>query len=523
MKIHSYSPRYPNFFRLLPSYFGAEIVMIFILMLLMQSCTAKESETTPTAGNNGNRTGTIPMPTDVSSGTSPLPTDTLSVITNTPDPTLTPTANVPTSDASESDLIRQGAAFGFLEPYEVDEISVGKYQPEYPECGNGWLATLPEEEGETILTLHYAIPLLVERIEIFAGEMPVSIQRIELLNSNSGVGSILDSNINDSWEPISEGTCSQRLVLPANTDIEVDTVIIAYENLASAAKVATVEMLGSLYAYTEPPVFWRVPLPSTPVDIAMRQNGMVYVATQPNNLFAYDIEGNQLKKFSTPSEAKLTSVEADLFGNLIVADAAYGWFIVLSPTGEQLAAGGNDLHARMSVNPQDGNLYLLSDNTIYVYTTDTAELIRSIPLDELHQNTALAFNSQGELYLLRDYEWDATLIVMDPLTGEELDAIPLDNSEISEIVIRDIAIDETGNIYVLYIVNTGQIAIHKIDPQGALLQRFGSLYGDFEDRLEGSFLDPYAITVSPDGRFVLVADGYEEHSYLTAFLMEIDE
>ncbi|MDF1519356.1 MAG: hypothetical protein P1P73_02615 [Brevefilum sp.] len=38
-----------------------------------------------------------------------------------------------------------------------------------------------------------------------------------------------------------------------------------------------------------------------------------------------------------------------------------------------------------------------------------------------------------------------------------------------------------------------------------------------------SFLDPVAITVSPDGRFILVADGYEDKSYLSAFLMEIDE
>jgi len=255
----------------------------------------------------------------------------------------------------------------------------------------------------------------------------------------------------------------------------------------------------------------------------MGQNGMVFVATQPNGLYAYDIEGNQLNQFSTPNEANLTGVEADRFGNLIVADSTYRWFIILSPTGDQLAAGGDDYYTRMAVNPQDGNLYLLSHNSIHVYTTDTAELIRQMPLDEIHQYTSLAFDPQCQLLVMRDHEWDATLVTMDALSGEELDAIPLDNSEISEIVVRDFALDEAGNIYILYIVNTGQIAIHKIDPQGVLLQRFGSLYGDFENRLEGTFLDPYAITVSPDGRFVLVADGYEEHSYLTAFLMEIDE
>jgi 6-phosphogluconolactonase (cycloisomerase 2 family) len=40
---------------------------------------------------------------------------------------------------------------------------------------------------------------------------------------------------------------------------------------------------------------------------------------------------------------------------------------------------------------------------------------------------------------------------------------------------------------------------------------------------KASFVDPAAITVSEDGRFILVADGYDDKSYLSAFLMEIDE
>lgn len=54
----------------------------------------------------------------------------------------------------------------------------------------------------------------------------------------------------------------------------------------------------------------------------------------------------------------------------------------------------------------------------------------------------------------------------------------------------------------------------------AQLTLIKSIVGVLEN---GSFLDPAAITVSPDGRFILVADGYEDKSYLSAFLMEIDE
>ena len=65
--------------------------------------------------------------------------------------------------------------------------------------------------------------------------------------------------------------------------------------------------------------------------------------------------------------------------------------------------------------------------------------------------------------------------------------------------------------------------MHKLNPQGELLARFGMLSAEPTGWPEGSFLDPRAITVSEDGRFVLIADGFDDSAYLTAFLMEIDE
>ena len=54
------------------------------------------------------------------------------------------------------------------------------------------------------------------------------------------------------------------------------------------------------------------------------------------------------------------------------------------------------------------------------------------------------------------------------------------------------------------------------------LRRFGRLTTDMDDWSEGALFDPRAITVSADGRFILVADGYEETAYLTAFLIEME-
>ncbi len=83
-------------------------------------------------------------------------------------------------------------------------------------------------------------------------------------------------------------------------------------------------------------------------------------------------------------------------------------------------------------------------------------------------------------------------------------------------------IDDSGNFYILFGLNTGQIAVHVLDPQGNFLRRFGRLTTDMDDWLEGALFDPRAITVSADGRFILVADGYEETAYLTAFLIEME-
>lgn len=187
------------------------------------------------------------------------------------------------------------------------------------------------------------------------------------------------------------------------------------------------------------------------------------------------------------------------------------------PEGEQLTVGGEGVFGAAAVSPLDGNLYLLMGSQIHVYATDTGEFLRLLPLDNLHTHASLAFAPNGRLFTLRDYDWDAALLELDPLTGAEGDSIPLRHSTVTDTLVRDLAIDAAGNFYGL---NAAQIAIHVLSPNGSLIQRFGQLTSDPADRPEGAFLDPRAIAVSPDGRFLLVADGYGNESTLTAFLLE---
>lgn len=491
------------------------IAITIIILLLLSACSQIALQPNPSPDIIISTTAAEKIETEPSSS----PTFPIEVVQETPSP---PTQ----TQASEAHLMRQGASYGFLDPYQAEDIALGVYQADHPDCGSVWLDGLFEEMGDSpLLRLEYMTPLIPDHLEIYTGDTEVGINQIELLNSYSGLGIVMDPPKGDVIETmIDEGPCTKRLKIPAKVNFEVDTVLVEFDSLTSAIQVATVEIFGELNAYEEAQVFWRVPLPSTPVDIAVGENGLVHVITERNNLLTYDVEGNQLKQFSVPVESNLTSITTDLSGNLLVTDAAYGWFILLSPQGEQLSTGVDDFaFPQTAINPIDNNLYLLSSNTLRVYNLDTGERLREIELDEIHTYTSLAFNSKGQFYTVRDFNWVPVLVLLDPTTGEELDAYPLLSSNRGEVVARDIAIDEAGYIYILFSMNTGQIAIHKLDPNGILNKRFGLLSSDPIEWPEGSFLDPVAISVSPDGRFIIIADGYLNKSYISAFLMEIDE
>jgi sugar lactone lactonase YvrE len=449
-----------------------------------------------------------------------------------PTPQPAPTAlDLPEPD---DDLIRQGAARSYLDPYAVDDIGTGQYQSDDGYCGEPSLAGLPEEGGEIILALSYSSPLLLERIEIYKSGQPDGIRRIELLNSTSGLGQIIyESGQNIQRQALTVGPCQERLNFSVQDEFEADTIFVSFENLAAASQIRSVEMLGRLNAFAEPPVFWRIPLDSYPISLAVNNMGMIYLAANPNDsasyddqsqdeLHAYDIEGNHLNQFSVPSNTRLTDVAADAFGNLVVVDAGFGWFILVSPEGEHLTIGGDELSGLVAVSPQDGNIYILGSSAIRVYTSDTGELLREMPFNEVGDSyVGLAFDPDGYLYTVR--YWDAVMLKLDPLTGDELDAIPLQYSANVDVEPHDLAIDASKNFYVLFATNVSEVAVHVLGPDGTLLRRFGKLDYEPQDRPEGSFFEPTSIGVSPDGRFIIIADGIQGDYSLTAFLVEPGE
>jgi sugar lactone lactonase YvrE len=348
-----------------------------------------------------------------------------------------------------------------------------------------WAPIAPEQPES--LTLAYPTPVLASQIDIFYIGQPAGILRVEVLNSLSGLGRLVYDGEQAALSPPEAEQCPAKLSLPVQVDFEVDLVIVTIAASKNPIQIDTVGLTGKLLGYIEPPVFWRVPLPGTPVNLTMSADGLIYAVSEPKALSTYDLEGNQLEQFSAPSETLL--------------------------------------NRNAAVSPVDGNLYILKGATLQVYTPDTAELLREMALDDIQAYASLVFSPDGRLFSLRNPQWQPELLQLDPLTGAELDAIPLYRADQYpiEITVRGLAIDASGNFYILFGMNTGQIAIHVLDPQGSFVSRFGRLTAETDDWPEGAFFDPRAIAVSTDGRFVIVADGYEENSYLTAFLLEPEQ
>jgi hypothetical protein len=234
----------------------------------------------------------------------------------------------------------------FAEPETNADPDMADGEPDGLTCGDTLRAWAPPASpNQAILTLTYAAPLLLAQVNIVQSGNPGGILRVEVLDSASGLGQL----IYEGGRP-AKGICPEILSLPVATGFVVDTVIVTVAASDTPTQIDAVELLGSLPAFVDSPVFWRVSIPSEdppqgsglPGGIAADSLGNIYVAEGTHGIYSYDVEGNQLHFIPSPSHSNLTDVSTDVFGNLVVTDCGYGWFIVLSPSGEQIVAGGED-------------------------------------------------------------------------------------------------------------------------------------------------------------------------------------
>jgi hypothetical protein len=113
---------------------------------------------------------------------------------------------------------------------------------------------LPDESGEIVLTLRAATPVIPEQIPIFSAGPVAGIRRVEVLQTQSGLGrQIYQVHTSLQPEALVAEAYAERLVLPVEVDFEVDTVFIAFEDPVGDSRVGAVAMTGSLTMYVQAP------------------------------------------------------------------------------------------------------------------------------------------------------------------------------------------------------------------------------------------------------------------------------
>ena len=498
------------------------IVFSLIILGSIYACTLSSKT------NNNEEENPIPTMTNVAE---PTPTQTIFqpptiIPQTTPIPQLeiqgiynaTDTSSLWVSEVS-TDLIGQNiqSILGLPEAFECND----RYE--------SWYIEQPENSPkEYLLNLKFDYAVIPTEIVIyFSSESSVNI-RVEVLDSDSGLGAeIYHGAINTG------GNCPGQMRIPIETDLSIDTIILAFQNSDPPVHIDAVNLIGQVPNFLEIPVFWRIPIPADylgdpesdlPGGLATDHFGNIYLANGNNGLSRYDVEGNLLHDYPVPFVSNIRDVAVDNQGRIILTDLAYKWYVTFDHDGIQVDAGGEDFGWNgprdIAVHPKTGNIYILDENDEYsrirVYSPVNNQLVQVLPLETVgtQMHKGLAFDQEGYLYTLDQIL--ETILKLDADNGEVVNE--LGYLELNKASPSDLAIDNKGNIYVLLNASPENTAVYIYDSFGSLKYRLGKLTYDGEGWMEGVFFFPVGISISPDGRFLTVV----ENGYLTTYLLDVD-
>lgn len=477
--------------------------MLLLLILQLSACSKPASDVTR-----------LNTPTTSHSSDVNLPSEPIQ-------PTITPTESPQVQTSGSRGQTRLWALRGNIDLVNWQNVAIGS--PEDDEiCGSTESVGNDEAIGEVILTLSYAPSIIPSQINLWLGEEAENIQHVEIMNSATGLGrQVYPEEFGVEETLLADHNCERVLSIPVNIDFEVDTVFISLNSLDAASRVDAVEVVGTSDHFQDALVYWRMPLYAAPVSVAVDPDNLVYVATEDNNIYTYDIEGNLLSEMRAVTEGRISDLVTDQEGNLLFGDALFGTYTIISPEGENLTGGGDAPTIQLALQPDNGKLFLLDDlgGLFYLvpYFPGTDIIINPLPLDDIAY-TGLAFSPDNRLFTIRPN--DGFLVELDPISGLEIYTIPLKSAEYIDAIPVEFSIDNRGTFYILFAKNEGNSAISVLESNGNLIRRAGALTWPVEDDWPGgSFHAPRSITVTLDGRFLLIADGDAGTYYLTCLMM----
>jgi DNA-binding beta-propeller fold protein YncE len=400
------------------------------------------------------------------------------------------------------------------------------------ECNDrygSWYNDQPESSpSEYLVNLIYDYSVIPTEILIYFSSESVINLRVEMLNSHSGLGvEIYKGEINTG------GNCPGQMSIPVESDLNIDTIILAFQNSDPPVHLDAVNLRGHIPNFLDIPVFWRIPIPADylgdpesdlPGGLATDHFGNIYLANGNNGLSRYDVEGNLVQDYLVPSISNIRDVTIDMNGQVILTDLIYKWYVTFDQEGIQVDAGGEDFGWNsprdIAVHPKTGNIYILDETDEYshirVYSPVNNQLVQDLPLETVgtQMHKGLAFDQEGFLYTLDQIL--GTILKLDADNGDVVNE--LGYLELIKALPADLAIDNKGNIYVLLNASPENTAVYIYDSFGSLKYRLGKLTYDGEGWMEGVFFFPVGISISPDGRFLSVV----ENGFLTTYLLDVD-
>ena len=376
--------------------------------------------------------------------------------------------------------------------------------------------------GELFIELRYRTPVIPSLVQVYQSGNPGGIIRVELLDSASGLGSLIYEAA-----PAPSDPCLQTLSIPVQDTRVHDTVIITMAHSETPTYIDAVELVGEVPGWQEHPVLWQIPVlsgsllgrPSLPGSIAAGSQGDLYLANGRHGLYRFDASGRELKRFAVPTEANLSDLAPAPDGKLLITDTAYRWWILLNAGGIQDGIGGEDFAEgnpmAAAFGPTWEDIYLLDQGgdsaRIRVYDALTAEVLRDLDL-EAGPYRSLAVDVDGLIYTL---ETSRGLIQqLDPGDGNILDSYGYQELPGTDPV--DLSLDDMGNIYVLLQSSPDDSAVYIYDKKGTLTARMGQLVASAEQRQPGFFYQPASITVTPDGKRLFIL----EPGLITAYSLQ---
>lgn len=418
------------------------------------------------------------------------------------------------------EITSQSPYWSITEPYLADDIGMSSTA----DCFNA-LEGFPNNKEEVTLTLFYKQQLTVESIDLYIKGLMTDILSIDLIDHTSGALQNIYTNGDDVQQVLENASlCANLFRIPVLEPMGVDSVLMRFKDSSALSTVISVDINGNPHLLQDWLLFWEQSLPGKVEDLVLSNLGLIFIGLAPNQVYVYDIEGNLLDQFSLDEGAKMTSMELDLGGNLIITDAFQGVFWRYSPAGELLSQWEGQSSKALAISPVDGNLYTLieEDGQVFLYKYDPQE---GRLLDEslIKQNlgfVGLSFNPDGDLFALHNY--DTELIQVDANSGAFLKSVSVQKAQNLEFEASNFAFDSDGNAYILFSYSANNMAVYRLNSQGELVGRYGEIVSDITDSLpEMALCKPRIMAVTEEGRYlVIIDDCYEAYHLLTYYLGE---